>query len=206
MTTLIELPPAPKPQSGDTQPAHGHRVRRVPSGLVSAVAWIPSEELGRREWVAVGRRFGSVSRCSQWWVGDWVRYGDTRWGERYTEAARITGYDVKSLRNMAYVAVSFRLSRRRDNLTWSHHAELASLTECQQEDWLDRAIADRLSVADLRLERRAWQQAELKADGCDAPSPRVARRRLDDAGTTFSCPYCGNTVELTETTDTPGST
>jgi hypothetical protein len=33
-----------------------------------------------------------------------VRYGTARWGEKYAEAARVTGYDVASLRNMAWVA------------------------------------------------------------------------------------------------------
>ena len=37
------------------------------------------------------------------------------------EASRITGLDAKTLRNIAYVAARFDLSRRRDKLTWTLH-------------------------------------------------------------------------------------
>ena len=52
-----------------------------------------------------------MSRVSSWWVGDWLQYGTSKWGEKYSEAARITGYDVKTLRNIVYVAKRFSLSR-----------------------------------------------------------------------------------------------
>jgi hypothetical protein len=43
-------------------------------------------------------------RGSRWWIGDWLLYGSARWGERYVEASRVTGYEPKSLRNMRYVS------------------------------------------------------------------------------------------------------
>jgi hypothetical protein len=116
---------------------------------------VPRGELEYPEWVAVGHRLGAVGRSSQWWVGDWLRYGTARWGEKYVEAARITGYDGGSLRNLAWMASQFDLSRRRDNLTWSHHAAVAGLDREEQEAWLDRAGVDRLSVNDLRIEVRS---------------------------------------------------
>ncbi|HWO48080.1 MAG TPA: hypothetical protein VNM41_08470, partial [Solirubrobacterales bacterium] len=67
-----------------------------------------------------------MSRCNQWWLGDWVRYGADKWGEKYTQAARITGYDPRSLANMASIAAAFDSSRRRDDLTWSHHVAVAA--------------------------------------------------------------------------------
>jgi hypothetical protein len=112
------------------------------------------------EWARVGKRIGVVSRVSNWWVGDWVRYGVERWGERYVQAAKLTGYDVHSLRNMAYVASRVDSSLRRDDLTWSHHALLAALEPEAQRYWLERAVKDRLSVADLRLELRSVRRVE----------------------------------------------
>src|ERR1044072_8069353 len=76
-------------------------------GFTSAVAWHPQQELDRHQWAATGKRLGAIGRCSQWWIGDWIRYGTTRWGERYAQASRITGYDVSSLRNMAWVASQY---------------------------------------------------------------------------------------------------
>src|ERR1044072_3326935 len=120
-----------------------------------AVSWKPKRNLARPEWLVVGGRLGGISRCNQWWLGDWVRYGTEKWGEKYTRAAKITGYDPRSLANMASISAAFDSSRRRDDLTWSHHVTVAGLPEEEQERWLDRAAAENLSVADLRTELRA---------------------------------------------------
>jgi hypothetical protein len=155
------------------------------------VAWTPDQDLEHPEWVRWGRRLGAMSRVSNWWVGDWLQYGAAKWGEKYAEAARITGYDVKTLRNIAYVAKRFDLSRRRDKLTWSHHAEVAVLEPHEQERWLDRATVDQLSVADLRIELRGSQRASRSvADDGDEPEPRDAQVP------SMTCPHCGKAIQL----------
>jgi hypothetical protein len=136
------------------------------------------------EWIAAGRRLGGISRCNQWWLGDWLRYGTAKWGEKYVEAARITGYDVRSLANMASIAASFDLSRRRDNLTWSHHAAVAGLTSGEQEKWLDLAATQRLSVQDLRIELRS---AEKKRGATNEREPAVPLEHTAE----ITCPQCG---------------
>jgi hypothetical protein len=151
------------------------------ASAVAKVAWAPQGDMGQAEWLAAGRRLGAIGRCSQWWIGDWVRYGAARWGERYAEAARVTGYDVASLRNMAWVASQFDLSLRSDKLSWSHHVLLAPLDRDEQRRWLERAVAERLSVADLRL--------ELRAAGVGAPPPSERRQEKQPPAV---CPHCGH--------------
>jgi hypothetical protein len=149
-------------------------------GVGSKLAWAPSGKLGHAEWLGVGRGLGAIGRRNQWWIGDWVRYGTSRWGERYASAARITGYDVASLRNMAWVSSRFDLSLRNDKLTWSHHVLLAPLETDERRRWLDRACAEGFSVSQLRLELRAVRTpARGSSDGADAP-------RSDPV-----CPHCG---------------
>jgi hypothetical protein len=157
------------------------------SGALSKIAWIPQRDLGHTDWLATGRRLGTIGRCSQWWIGDWVRYGTARWGEKYAEAARVTGYDVASLRNMAWVASRFDLSLRNDKLSWSHHVLLAPLDFGEQSEWLRRASQERLSVADLRLELRALREGDRKAPGGDSPALRD-RREVE------VCPHCGHSL------------
>jgi len=154
-----------------------------PLSALSKVAWRPQGNLGQAEWLAAGRRLGAIGRCSQWWIGDWIRYGAARWGERYIEAARVTGYDVASLRNMAWVASQFDPSLRSDKLTWSHHVLLAPLEADQQRHWLDRALDERLSVADLRLELRVARGQEGSRE------QSLGTRRGDEDGV---CPHCGH--------------
>jgi hypothetical protein len=179
----------PVTESGAEDRAADFR-RSTASG--SPVGWSPTkDDMKHPEWVAVGRRLSGISRCNQWWLGDWVRYGEARWGRKYVEAAKITGYDPRSLANMASVALSFDLSRRRDNLTWSHHAALAALEPEEQDKWLDRAATDRLSVADLRQELRCSQRTSKVDAARDIDS--TSAPEVEEA---LICPHCGHEVPL----------
>jgi hypothetical protein len=167
-----------------------NRSARVGRPTTPTVAWSPSGELERRDWLEAGRRIGEISRCSQWWVGDWLRYGARRWGDGYTEAAKITGYDPATLRNLAWVASRVELSLRSDKLTWSHHVLVAPLETDEQRHWLELADRERMSVADLRIELRAAQRHDRRL-GADEPEPGAV-----DGEEGLICPHCGHVVPL----------
>ncbi len=173
MPTATPSEPAPIATSAVGRVRSGVRPSGTRTLGISLVAWSPkAPEMNRSDWIAAGHRLGSISRCNQWWLGDWARYGTARWGEKYSAAARITGYDPRSLANMASIASAFPPSRRRDNLTWSHHAAVAALDDREQDQWLDLAVAHRLSVADLRTELRAASRVRAThptREACGAP-------------------------------------
>jgi hypothetical protein len=183
------LPPSAPVFVGGVSPERAKRreFAQRAANAISKVAWTPQDDLGQAEWLATGRRLGALGRCSQWWIGDWIRYGTSRWGEKYAEAARVTGYDVASLRNMAWVASRFDPSLRSDKLTWSHHVLLAPLEPAQQRHWLRRADEERLSVADLRLELRTRSRRGRSA------KPKTAKKAERQP---HVCPHCGH--ELSE--------
>lgn len=167
-----------------------------PRGTEPAVAWEPQRDLARHEWLVVGKRLGGISRCNQWWLGDWVRYGADRWGEKYTQAAKITGYDPRSLANMASIATAFETSRRRDYLTWSHHVAVAALPEAEQEAWLDRAASESFSVADLRTELRAALKGGKEGPAVEAgvaedEQPEAEEVEAGGHEPGVLCPRCG---------------
>jgi hypothetical protein len=183
---IADSSPAPPVEGVASGPPIPRSRRRL------ALGWEPPEKLDRAGWLAAGNRLAEFGRVNNWWLGDWIRYGTARWGEKYIEAAKITGLDGKTLRNIAYVASRFDLSRRRDNLTWTHHAEAAALPSDQQEEWLDRAFAQRMSPADLRLELRSARRATARVDGSDTGSAD------GEAHVTIVCPTCGNTIPLAD--------
>ena len=151
---------------------------------ISPTAWAAEGHLSLLEWSQSGRRLGVIGRASGWWIGDWLNYGNARFGERYVRAARITGYDVQTLMNMVYVASRFEPSRRSDNLSWSHHAELAALEPAEQDHWLERAETERLSVRCLREEVRRQRRLEAaETEPVDAD--------LTQADEELVCPHCG---------------
>ncbi len=177
-------------QSTETLKSRRAGVTR-PTEPPSDVAWIPGTDIDVHKWVRAGQRLGAMTRCSQWWLGDWVRYGTVRWGEKYKEASRITGYDIQSLRNIAYVAGRVEVSRRRDNLTWSHHAEVSSLAPDEQDRWLDLAETQKMSVSDLRIELRSARRAERRSaeDPEELEPPRSAAKIV-------ICPECQHEFEV----------
>lgn len=103
------------------------------------------------EWAACGAWLRRVGACVQWAIGDWLNYGERRWGERYTEAVEATGYDYQTLRNMKAVAGGIELSRRRDNLPFTAHAEVAGLSPEKADAVLDRAESEGLSTRQVRM-------------------------------------------------------
>src|ERR1700752_2199864 len=99
--------------------------------------------------------------------------GNAKFGERYSRASKITGYDSQTLMNMVYVASRFSISRRRENLSWSHHAALAALPAEEQEEWLNQAVAEHWSVSDLRIMLRTARKgdAEMAVNSDDDDPP-----------------------------------
>lgn len=161
--------------------------RQSPSVTLTPVSWTPCREFGLRDWIQQGQRLGTIGRACAWWIGDWLRYGNAKHGEKYSRAARITGYDAKSLMNMVYVATRFEVSRRRENLSWSHHAAIASLDIHQQERWLDFSERQRLSVHCLRLEL-ASQRSDARKHAPNGPEESAAHAQ---ANSPVACPECG---------------
>lgn len=108
------------------------------------------DDLSFDEWVEVGRKLSLLGKAHQWWVGDWLHYGEHKWGEKYAQAMDETGWAYQTLRDAAWVSGRFELSRRRDNLSWSHHREVAALDPPEAEELLEAA------------ERGGWTRNELR--------------------------------------------
>lgn len=132
-------------------------------GELTRTAYVPPEGMTFEEWQEAGRTLLQAGTAVQWWIGDWIRYGEREYGEKYSQALEVTAYDYQTLRNMVYVAERVELSRRRDNLSWSHHAEVAPLDLAEQEAWLDAAEENKWSRGELRSRLRASSSAEEPA-------------------------------------------
>jgi hypothetical protein len=184
----VEVVEAPRDGRGRGT-MNGLRDLDVPVSM-TPTAWAASGDLSLLEWSQSGRRLGIIGRATGWWIGDWVSYGNARFGERYVRAARITGYDVQTLMNMVYVASRFDASRRRQNLSWSHHAEVAALDRDDQDYWLERAEAERLSVRCLREEVRRQRRLE------EAATPELEGAAEEEEDEQIVCPHCGAHIRL----------
>jgi hypothetical protein len=115
-------------------------------------------------WRALGVGLGIDDDPSRWLLGDWVAHGRARYGRFYRDAAlAATALDHGTLREHAAVARRFDPSRRREELTFRHHAEVCALADGRlQDEWLARAAAGRWSWKELHRRLR-------EADGAPPP-------------------------------------
>lgn len=106
-------------------------------------------------WLSIGRQLSAVSTSLAWCLGDWLAFGEKAYAGRYRQAIEQTSLDYQTLRNYAWVARRFTISRRRDTLSFGHHAEVAALPGPEQDFWLRKAEEHRWPVKQLRRQVRA---------------------------------------------------
>jgi hypothetical protein len=113
------------------------------------------QRLTFEQWLKIGNQLASLTTSTAWCLGDWLVYGEKAFTGRYREAIAQTSLDYQTLRNYAWVAKQVPLSRRRDRLSFSHHAEVAALSEPEQDFWL--RTAEELAWTRNRLRREVQE-------------------------------------------------
>jgi N6-adenosine-specific RNA methylase IME4 len=102
-------------------------------------------------WERLTEKLVEVGSAHQWWIGDVLRYGEREYGELSSQAMKErTGYEPQTIMNFIWVAGRIEISRRRENVPWSLHAELASFDVLEQERWLKRIVKENLTQKELR--------------------------------------------------------
>jgi len=121
--------------------------RATPVGLELPKSKVPIER-----WLEYGAQLRVVQKALRWAIGDWLNYGNARYGEMYTQAyVYWPEYSIESLSNMKRVSAAIPMFRRRKSVSWSNHAEIASRPVNEQEQWLDE-LEMGMTRAELRLE------------------------------------------------------
>lgn len=135
-------------------------------------------ELSFERYVALGRYLGSLRDLTAWAIGDWLVFGEAVYGERYAQAVEATGRSKATLQNYAWVAAAIPRSRRRSNLTFSHHRLVAKLPPKEQTKWLDRTEKQGWSVEELS---GALAALEAGPNGTEPPASPSASATIEDA-------------------------
>jgi hypothetical protein len=129
-------------------------------------------------WRKLGSQVALIANCSAWWLGDWLVYGEQAYGARYEQAIADTSLSYQTLRNYAWVARAFPVSRRRDKLSFGHHVEVAALPEGEQDEWLGRAEELKWSCSKLRRGLQA-RLAHRKVSGDEASAHTTRALKID---------------------------
>ncbi|MBE1469276.1 LmbU family transcriptional regulator [Kibdelosporangium phytohabitans] len=156
-------------QSRSRESGDGAGTRPLPGvGLTKRTSFTLPPGVPMDEWSRIGRQIDTIAASSSWWLGDWLVYGQAQYPDLYKRAVEQTSLDYQTLRNYAWVARQYPVGRRRAALSFQHHAELASLTTGEQDQWLDRAERFGWSRNELRnrvrASRRVNRAGEVKTD------------------------------------------
>ena len=106
-------------------------------------------------WLEIGETLQQMERSVQWWLGDWWNYGERHYGQMASQASKdhiedATGYTYHTVRRAGYTAERIAPERRRSNLTFAHHAEVAPLPVPDQQRLLDQAEQNNWNRYQLR--------------------------------------------------------
>ena len=121
------------------------------------IGLVISGEPSFESWKNVGTTLQAVEQATQWLWGDWLNFGEQKYGEMYTEALEESGYDYQTLRHAKVVAAKIEMCRRRHNLSFSHHQEVAALEPEIQDELLRESEDNAWTRKKLREKVRSLQ-------------------------------------------------
>lgn len=105
-------------------------------------------------WLNYGERLHREYNGFRWRLGDWLAYGERKYGEMYAQALDDNLATYGSMRVAASVSSRIELLRRR-NMPWSWHQAIAPLERPLQD-----AI---LAEAEARYLDKSWTRDDLRA-------------------------------------------
>jgi hypothetical protein len=155
----------------------GDLVRPEPLDLLRRMeaegkATLTSLDLGEIvEWetfAALCTWLGRLRDGTAWWIADALLHGDAVFGFEASQAEAFLRRSPETLRRWQWVAERVPPSRRRLELSFTHHEAVASrkLAPAEQVRWLDHAIEHGLSADELR----AAVQCSLANESASAAS------------------------------------
>jgi hypothetical protein len=111
-------------------------------------------------WDDYGLVLWGLGQAATWAVGDWIEYGEARYGEKYAAAQALTLRAPEALMKLSYVSRRFPISRRRKAVGWSLHADVAALPPDEADALLEAVEREGLTRVELRERLRARRELE----------------------------------------------
>lgn len=153
---------------------------------------ITRPDITLEEWKALGRIIAFIGRSVAWWSGDWMNIGEALFGEdaaegsdtpetRFDLVKRVTGLEPTTLQNYRSVAEKVPAERRRHELSFAHHQDVASLEPAVQEHWLAQAVDQMWNRSALRTALREARGDAPKAEEQQEIFRTLAQRIQDVA-------------------------
>ncbi len=122
----------------------------VPAYQLTSVGLVLPEELTEEEWTVLVGTLRQSTQAIGWAIGDLWAFGEQRNYGKATDFANALGISSSTLKTYGTVARSIPMSSRLDDVSFSHHQEVASLDPEKRDAILAQAAAEGLSKAEVR--------------------------------------------------------
>lgn len=138
-------------------------------GELTGTGWQLPPTITREQWISAGAALSKIEQSKQWWQGDW--WNSCQWGDG-RDACEEIGVEYQTAQDCGMVCRSFEFSRRRENLTFTHHREVCAIEDPATRDrFLDWCLETNgsgkpRSTRELReairehLDEQAWTDEE----------------------------------------------
>lgn len=139
---------------------------------MTTIGWRLDKRTSFDSWSELGQMLQTLNVSLPWWIGDWCEFGNGKYGEKYAQAIKDTGYAQQTLANYAFVCRAIPIERRREELSFTHHQEVASLQSSEQDQMLAWAVENRASAKGLRdhVAEITGKSRQTRTDGRDSVS------------------------------------
>lgn len=121
-------------------------------GKMTEISLILPNRMTFSRWSDAGEILQGIQKSHQWWIGDWLAYGEQHFGATYVQAVTLTGNALETLRSAKWLCEVFRAERRRPELTWTHHKIVAALPAAEADELLELAVVKKMKTAELQAE------------------------------------------------------
>jgi hypothetical protein len=101
------------------------------------------------QWARMGESLGSIFKDINWWIGDFVKYGEAQLGDDFQQYA--PDIPIEHLERCLAVSNAFPIGDRFEDLTWSHHLTALRLHGVRRRASLVYASINGLEYNDYRL-------------------------------------------------------
>ena len=117
-------------------------------GVVTSTKLVLPGTLKIEQWLSIGEQLKTCERAVQWWIGDWLCFGERKYGEMYSQA--IDAAQAETWKHYKYVSESYENCPRGHFLSWSHYREAVAIEEPLRSQLLQKAESENLSVREFQ--------------------------------------------------------
>ncbi len=109
-----------------------------------------SGNMSFQKWLETGKSLTTMRKSIPFWYGDFLNYGESKFGEKYAQAFDPEGDEYKFVQTAKWVSKRIPPSRRHPKLGWQYHFEVADLADEEQDELLAKAEKEKLPVSKFR--------------------------------------------------------